>query len=207
MSEMDLINELVVGSKRRLPRELQQAVDLTNASYPTYQPAPKTFGFYTRPLNVAGMTIKKGPFAGQVLVGIGSDLERQYLPGTLAHETYHQRVGKPIGDVYPSYELFNEAMGKLQPRDQFGPYWGVGPDKSPEEQLASLYGYEGSLPKGTPITQSSIATQLFGTPFGGVDQSLKNYYFQNASRPYGGLWEGQDDNLWQRAKTFLGFGR
>ena len=76
-------------------------------------------------------------------------------------------------------------MDRLQSGKEYGPYWGLDPSSSPEEQLASLAGYEGSLPRGTSILDTEAGKKLFADP------RLRDYYLHYSSIPYGGLWEGQ----------------
>lgn len=182
------------------PANVAAQIAKTNASYPTFSPKPGSVRYTPERLNAAGFTMKSGPTKGRVVISTGA--EEGHVPNTLAHESLHQRFdehgnrpprmgmsGKPldldaIGN-WPRWEL-SRRMKDLQPDDQFGPYWGMRANRNGEEQLANIYGYEGSLPKGSAITGTEVGKALFDGR-----QSLKDYYFSQVSHPYGGLWEGQ----------------
>lgn len=156
-------------------------------------------------LNVGGYTVTDGPLKGQVIVANPSNLPRENV---LGHESFHARALETPLPLKGEYEPFGygarsilaENMAKIQPKGPVaGPYWGLQPNSSTEEQIANLVGYEASLPKGKSIVDSPIADQLFAQKYGSLGelfsnaqlQKLKDYYFTQSSIPSGGVWEGQ----------------
>lgn len=215
-----LDEQLALTAPTMPPADVAAMIAASNASLPLYRPTPGSVRYAPQTLNAAGYTMMKGPLKGRVVVATGSpyasrdpenDLLRRQthnsVPNTLAHESLHQRFDnhgiRPImlhGKQVRPEAIGNDAwfdlmkkMRTLQPDDQYGPYWGLHPSTSAEEQLASIFGYEGSLPKGKAITETPVGQALFGNQ-GDIlreRQDLKDYYFSQVSHPYGGLWEGQ----------------
>ena len=156
---------------------------------------PRTYAVPER-LNAGGWTNTE---TGLVFIAQPQNIPRTNV---IAHEAYHARqvpTGGMPDSPSPKAELARNAlaanMRTLQPpADVGGPLWGLSPNRSAEEQIANLRGYEGSLPAGVPITASPIAKQLFSPPplWGDIGpQGLQDYYFNRSSLPYQGVWEGQ----------------
>lgn len=136
---------------------------------------------------------------------------------TAAHETVHQNHrskympedpykeaeseypligGSPTGNHAHDARIRKEiakSMEMIQPNgNRKGKYWGLNPNRSAEEQIANLRGYEGMLPEGTSLRNSPIAKDFFTTRDKNVTpKDMLDYYYEKSSLPYKGMWEGQ----------------
>jgi hypothetical protein len=156
---------------------------------------PATYSIPRADLNAAGWTNTQ---TGNVFITDAQSLPR---PNIVAHEAYHARQVPTGGMPEPMYPTAGTArktlalnMGVLQPpADKAGPHWGLEPNRSAEEQIANLRGYEGALPAGMPITASPIAERLFQPNIldAASRQDMVDYYFRQSSMPHQGVWEGQ----------------
>ena len=172
------------------PRRALEEFARTNSGLPTYRPEnPK---YLQGRFNALGYTITDGPLKGTVVI---MDTPHPHVPlsNTAAHEGYHQRVLQygetptdPLTGLAAARELARRMNTIQPPGEHAGPYWGMKPSRTADEQIANIKGYEGGLPRGTAITETLVGQQLLGG-----NQALKDYYFSQISHPYGGLWEGQ----------------
>lgn len=204
----DIAQRIARAASTKPPRWAQEASAGKNVELPFF--APKDPRFTNEQLNAAGYTMKSQNGApGTVVITNAGD-----VANTMGHEALHQRIGQPgvgLHDVRAGFGpenrvsadalgnsarfLLMENMSAIQPENQEnGKYWGMRAGRTAEEQLANLFGYEASLPKGTPITESPIGDRLFVGNLGAPYQPLKDYYFSQTSRPYGGVWEGQSED-------------
>lgn len=146
---------------------------------------------------------------------------------TQAHEAYHQRavadkrsllgkdkmINEAVGSDWLARRRLKEIMEEFQPDSKvrkgsapnsLATYWGLDPNRSQEEQIANLAGYEGMHPKGTSFVDTEVGKKILSKY-----PSLIDYYFTQSSVPYGGVWEGQSkepgmlDNAAQKLKKFL----
>lgn len=189
--------------------DLLEEIAMANAGYhsfgvPMLGPRPR---FSNEKLNAGGYTMTEGPMKGQVVI---ANPEKLSKTNVLGHEAYHARAldsGMPktkgvapgaIGNLSTRKRL-NDAMEAIQPHAKVaGPYWGLNPNSSAEEQIANLVGYEASLPKGTSIIDTEIGKKILS------NQELKDYYFTQSSVPFGGIWEGQSQpSLKQKVQTTM----
>jgi hypothetical protein len=164
--------------------------------------------FHTPEYFVSPRTLNAGGFynpqTGNVVITEASDNPAR----TLAHEQMHKRwrdaktggqalpparTGYPRGAVGdPSHMQLLKNMRGIEHHKQDAPMKNFSRNyhQDVEEQTAALMGYEGTLPAGTPITQSELAPALFNG-----NQELIDYYYTNSSFPHGGVWEGQTDSF------------
>lgn len=180
----------------QFPEDVARAIAASNAGLASLQPPatgprPK---YLNRDLTAAGYTIVEGPLKGQVVIA-----NSNFPANTYGHEAYHARVlahgpqttpgfgGRYSPDQIgnPYWSPLREAMMKLQAEAEAGKYWGMHPSSSGEEQLASLMGYEAGLPRGTSMADSEVGKTVLNS------QGKRDYYFNQTSIPYGGVWEGQ----------------
>ena len=204
----DIAEMIARAATTKPPVWAQQAVSGKNVENQFFAPVNPRFS--ESKLNAAGYTMKsKNGGPGTVVITNAGD-----VANTMGHEGFHQRIGQPgvgLHDVEagwgPNNRVSPDALGNdyrfalqrnmsaIQPEnEENGKYWGMRAGRSAEEQLANLFGYEAGLPKGTPITESPIADKLFAGSLGAPHQPLKDYYFSQTSRPYGGVWEGQSQD-------------
>lgn len=194
---MGSIAEAVAAAAARRPsRETQARIDASNASLPAFSgplngPEPR---WSNERLNAAGYTLLDGPMKGQVVIASSDTLPPE---NTLAHEGFHARrlqaeappnaTGYSTGALgdHHRWQLADRMAKEQPPADRAGPYWGLQPNRSQEELIANLVGYEGGLPKGTTILDTEVGRRLLPT------QRDVDYYFTQSSVPYGGVWEGQ----------------
>ena len=188
--------------KPNYPNPIALAADGTNAGMadsPLFR-LPENQFHVPKDLNVGGWT---NTMTGDSFVASkpGSDDPSQMpLANIAGHEGYHSKAVKfPYKFPQPETDADRRAafsleknMNKIQPpAKRAGPYWGLEPSSSYEEQIANLMGYESNLPAGQAITKSPIADQLFAEGSRASPQEMKDYYFDRSSLPYKGLWEGQ----------------
>jgi hypothetical protein len=220
------------NSKTVSSKQLAELLKESNASLPASSvtsnaPPPRYINY---DLNVGGWTYGFGPLKGQIV--ISGDKNTPQDPksamdnvNTQAHEAYHQRAiadkhsllgkDKIINDPdWLARRRLEEIMEEFQPdskkRKGSAPnslassYWGLNPNRSQEEQIANLAGYEGMHPKGTSFVDTEVGKKMLKKY-----PSLIDYYFTQSSVPYGGIWEGQSkepgmlDNAAQKLKKFL----
>lgn len=184
-----------------LDRPLMERLAQTNAdpNLPLGMPSNAMIVPSDRFPNVAGLTDR----AGNVFLMPNDDLS---MPNTAAHEGFHSRMrGAGLRpDDLTKYDMpfsgisrtLRENMARIQRPGETAMHFGANYGDDREELVASLMGYEGSLPKGVPITESPYADILF-------DQSnykhlpvmpqnaLKSFYFDTSSLPYKSAYEGQ----------------
>lgn len=185
--EPSLAEGVAFGASEQMPNDVRASYESSNASLPSFQPRTPA-RWSNRQLNAAGYTIVAGPMKGTVVVA-----DNKYPVNTLAHEAYHSsQIDAPPNNIKLSGERqrqFQTLMGEVQPATANGPYWGLRPSSSNEEQIASIKGYEGTLPKGTSILDSDVGRKLF------PHQTLIDYYMALSSLPNKGAWAGQLDGV------------
>ena len=173
------------------PARSVQELRGTNAELPIFSPERGSVRYSRNPLPGAmAWTYAEGPLIGKIVVEPNPRLPYSNL---LSHEGFHQRALRhglapyPPELEYAARNLLTHRMSKLQDNNTDDlRYWGKSPSYNVNEQLASIKGYEGSLPKGTSLSDTDVGKFLFGSSPG-----VKDYYFTRTSHPFGGLWEGQ----------------
>lgn len=180
-----------------VPPGIQQEIYGSNAQYDQARAPVNEVRWSNDNLNAYGYTKNSGPLQGRVVVTYGSPSTRKEAVNTLSHELFHQKRAlgnmdsvqtNPTGTIFREnpYSSLEKRMNQVQPPDASGPYFGLKHSSGPEEQLANIAGYEGSLPAGVAITDTPVGKTLFEGR-----QDLKDHYFHYASQPYGGWWNGQ----------------
>lgn len=125
------------------------------------------------------------------VVANGGNLAPARMGGTSGTYRLSGRSFQPNDDVdynNPSRDAIDFRMSEVQnPKEKMLRHWGARPNSGAEEQMANLFGYEASLPRGTSIMDTPIGQQVLPT------QRDRDYYFTQTSIPHGGVWEGQSD--------------
>ena len=226
----DLSGQAMGHATPHMPQYVKDIVAKTNTS--TFGFAPKNPQFIpsddiAEVLGAAGFTPQDRSQKGVPYIMSGPD-RLPMIASTMAHEGYHQGTtnNTPYPKYYPraqdprapyedtpgSKEILDSLgwrMRGLQPSAKDQPYWGANAtEKTANELLANLKGFEGGLPKGTSLEDTVEGRMLFGpSEFPRNDpspQARKDYYYNNISYPGVGLWEGQEergDGMLQRAKV------
>lgn len=176
------------GTQETLEGKIRADVAGRNAELPFYRPT--SINVIPKELTASGWVPRTGKYANEVFMGEVSDNASGRYANTTSHEGYHQRTGRDP-QTYPKYnafgalnslrQLMQAATNPARPTEN----WGLNFRDSPEELIASLKGYEGSLPKGTSIMDTAIGQKVL------PDQTLQDMYFSLSSHPHKGIWEGQ----------------
>ena len=206
--------KFIRNSKTVSSKQLAELLKESNASLPASSvtsnaPPPRYINY---DLNVGGWTYGFGPLKGQIVISGDKDTPQDPKDAmnnvnTQAHEAYHQRAAADKHSLLGKDKITNDpdwlARRRLQEiMEEFQPdskkskgsapnslassYWGLNPNKSQEEQIANLAGYEGMHPKGTSFVDTEVGKKILKKY-----PSLIDYYFTQSSVPYGGIWEGQ----------------
>lgn len=222
-----LLNSKTVASKQLAELLKESNASLPASSVTSNAPPPRYINY---DLNVGGWTYGFGPLKGQIVISGDKNTPQDSKDAmnnvnTQAHEAYHQRAVADKRSLLGKDKIINdpdwlarrrleEIMEEFQPdskkRKGSAPnslassYWGLDPNRSQEEQIANLAGYEGMQPKGTSFVDTEVGKKILNKY-----PSLIDYYFTQSSVPYGGIWEGQSkepgmlDNAAQKLKKFL----
>jgi len=210
-------------------KQLAQMLKISNTALPASSVTPNALPprYISDNFNASGWTYGSGPLKGQTI--IAGDIPITQDPkevmdrvNTQAHEAFHQRAGQEgktlINRKSYSDELARDRIAKIMqefqtdsdvkkgsaPNSISTAYWGLKPNRSKEEQIANLAGYEGMHPKGTSFLDTEVGKRMLKD-----DPRLIDYYFTQSSVPYGGIWEGQVkepgiiDNASRMLKKFL----
>ena len=207
--------KFIRNSKTVSSKQLAELLKESNASLPASSvtsnaPPPRYINY---DLNVGGWTYGFGPLKGQIVISGDKDTPQNPKDAmnnvnTQAHEAYHQRAAADKHSLLGKDKITNdpdwlarrrleEIMEEFQPNSEFkrkgsapnslaSSYWGLNPNKSQEEQIANLAGYEGMHPKGTSFVDTEVGKKILKKY-----PSLIDYYLTQSSVPYGGIWEGQ----------------
>ena len=210
-------------------KQLAQLLKASNTALPASSVTSRALPprYISDEFNAAGWTYGSGPLKGQII--IAGDIPITHDPkdvmdrvNTQAHEAFHQRAGEEghtllnrksysddlarnqIAKIMREFQPDSDVKKGSAPNEISTAYWGLRPNRSKEEQIANLAGYEGMHPKGTSFLNTEVGKRMLKD-----DPRLIDYYFTQSSVPYGGVWEGQVkepgmiDNASRMLKKFL----
>lgn len=132
---------------------------------------------------------------GEIFINDTPDNWGEGLANSVSHESVHSRrmsnpkkidrssIGSPRRAIDQNIRKYPEILRELKTYNF----------QNGEEQLANLFGYEGSLPKGKLLRDTDLGKKVFERNLFNSGPDLLDYYMRETSYPYDPLYNRPDD--------------